>query len=82
MRYADKRNSPCVVIQGSNEHGRGTVVVKDLIAGKKLSSVIGSNAEWRGSKEAQLEIPLGGLVAEVKGILARHHQEAPPKVDA
>ena len=31
MRYADKRNSPCVIIQGTNELKRGTVVVKDLI---------------------------------------------------
>lgn len=46
MRYADKRNSPCVVIQGSNEHERGTVVVKELVEGKKLSSMIGSNQEW------------------------------------
>ncbi|WP_076866156.1 histidine--tRNA ligase [Bradyrhizobium mercantei] len=72
MRYADKRNSPCVVIQGSNEHRRGTVVVKDLIAGKKLSSVIGNNQEWRGSREAQSEVRVGELVAEVTGIISRH----------
>ncbi len=61
MRYADKRNSPCVVIQGSNEHERGTVVVKDLVEGKKLSSMIGSNQEWRGSRNAQSEIHMGDL---------------------
>ncbi|WP_461622804.1 His/Gly/Thr/Pro-type tRNA ligase C-terminal domain-containing protein [Bradyrhizobium sp. 25ACV] len=72
MRYADKRNAPCVVIQGSNEHERGTVIVKDLIEGKKLSSMIGSNREWRGSKDAQAEVRIDELVAEVKGVIARH----------
>ena len=38
MKYADKRGSVCVVIQGSNERERGTVQVKDLILGAKLSS--------------------------------------------
>ena len=72
MRYADKRNSPCVVIQGSNEHERGTVVVKDLVEGKKLSSMIGSNQEWRDSKDVQSEIHLDDLVSGVKDVIGRH----------
>lgn len=72
MRYADKRNSPCVVIQGSNEHERGTVVVKDLVEGKKLSAMIGSNQEWRGSKNAQSEVRIGDLVSEVKAVIGRY----------
>ena len=72
MRYADKRNSPCVVIQGSNEHERGTVVVKDLVEGKKLSSMIGSNQEWRGSRNAQSEIQMGDLVSGVEDVIGRH----------
>ena len=72
MRYADKRNSPCVVIQGSNEHERGTVVVKDLVEGKKLSSMIGSNQKWRDSKDVQSEIHLDDLVSGVKDVIGRH----------
>jgi hypothetical protein len=74
MRYADKRNSPCVVIQGSNEHERGTVVVKDLVEGKKLSSMIGSNQEWRGSRNAQSEIHIGDLVSGVKDVIGRQRR--------
>ena len=31
MKYADRRNSPCVVIQGSDEKAKGEVTIKDLI---------------------------------------------------
>ena len=30
MKYADKRGSPCVVIQGGNEKEKGEVQIKDL----------------------------------------------------
>ena len=35
MKYADKRNSPCVVIQGSDEKAKGKVTIKDLIARRR-----------------------------------------------
>jgi histidyl-tRNA synthetase len=72
MRYADRRNSPCVVIQGTDERARGIVVIKDLIEGKKLSSLVSSNHEWRDSKGAQSEVPLTNLTTAVKAILDRH----------
>lgn len=72
MRYADKRNSPCVVIQARNEHERGTVVVTDLVEGKKLSAMIGSNQEWHGCKNAQSEVRIGDLVSEVKAVISRY----------
>ena len=33
LKYADRRNSPCVIIQGSDEKARGEVQIKDLIEG-------------------------------------------------
>ena len=30
MKYADKRNSPCAVIQGGDEKAKGEVTIKDL----------------------------------------------------
>src|SRR5580700_1276474 len=33
MKYADRRNAPCVVIQGSDEKAKGEVTIKDLIVG-------------------------------------------------
>src|SRR4051812_47923262 len=39
MKYADKRHSPCAIIQGSDEKANGKVQIKDLIAGAGLTSI-------------------------------------------
>ena len=39
MKYADKRNSPCAIIQGSDERANGKVQIKDLILGAGLASI-------------------------------------------
>ena len=39
LKYADKRNSPCAIIQGSNEKEQGLVVVRDLVAGAELATL-------------------------------------------
>jgi len=36
LKYADKRGSPCAIIQGGDEKARGEVQVKDLILGAAL----------------------------------------------
>src|SRR6202012_3726180 len=33
MKYADRRNAPCALLQGSDEKARGKVQIKDLILG-------------------------------------------------
>ena len=48
MKYADKRNSPCVVIQGSNERERGEVEIKDLIEGAKAADAIALQRRMEG----------------------------------
>ena len=58
MKYADRRGSPCVIIQGSDEHARGEVQVKDLVEGSRAAETIASNEEWkaarrRGSRSAR-----------------------------
>jgi histidyl-tRNA synthetase len=72
MKYADKRSSPCVIIQGSDERDRGEVQIKDLIEGAKAASAIKDNAEWKASRPAQVSVPEAELVAAVTEILARH----------
>ncbi|TCT09317.1 histidyl-tRNA synthetase [Tepidamorphus gemmatus] len=72
MKYADRRNSPCVVIQGEDERARGVVQVKDLIEGARLSEAIESREEWRAARPAQVEVARGDLVATVRAILSRH----------
>ena len=39
MKYADKRGSPCAVIQGGDEKAKGEVQIKDLILGATISGI-------------------------------------------
>ena len=39
MKYADRRNAPCVIIQGSDEKANGKVQIKDLILGAGLTEI-------------------------------------------
>ena len=72
LKYADKRASPCVVIQGGDEQARGEVQIKDLIEGAKAAAAIASNQEWRESRPAQFAVAEDKLVDAVREVLARH----------
>jgi histidyl-tRNA synthetase len=72
MKYADRRRSPCVVIQGSDERARGEVEIKDLIEGARVSTGIASNEEWKAARVAQFSVPEERLVEAVREVLARH----------
>jgi histidyl-tRNA synthetase len=72
LKYADRRNSPCVIIQGSDEKARGEVQIKDLIEGAKAAAAIASNQQWRETRPAQFSCREGELVARVREVLARH----------
>ncbi len=72
LEYADKRNAPCVVIQGSDEHAAGQVTLKDLVEGAKAAEAIKNHEEWKEQRPAQVTVAAADLVAEVKKILARH----------
>ena len=74
MKYADRRGSPCVVIQGSDEKARGEVTIKDLIEGERLSGEIGDNAAWREGRPAQFAVKEGELVEAVRSVIARHRE--------
>src|SRR6478672_654544 len=73
LKYADKRNAPCVVIQGSDEKARGEVTIKDLIIGAELAKLEkGREEHLQKQAEAQRSVPETELVAVVRNILARH----------
>ena len=72
LEYADKRNAPCVVIQGSDEQAAGQVTLKDLVEGAKAAAAIKDNKEWKEQRPAQVTVPAADLIAEVRKILARH----------
>jgi histidyl-tRNA synthetase len=71
MKYADRRNAPAVVIQGSNEREAGEVMIKDLVAGAEAAKTITDNAEWRAARPAQFAAKRDGLVAAIKELLAK-----------
>jgi histidyl-tRNA synthetase len=73
MKYADKRNSPCVVIQGSDEKVKGEVTIKDLIVGAELAKLEkGREEHLQKQAEAQRAVPEAQLVEAVRAVLARH----------
>ncbi len=72
FKYADRRNSPCVVIQGGDEKVRGEVQIKDLIEGAKAAEGIASHEEWRAARAAQFSCKESELIEKVREVLARH----------
>jgi histidyl-tRNA synthetase len=71
LKYADRRGSPCVVIQGADEKAKGEVQIKDLIAGARAAAAIASHEEWRETRPAQLAVREDALVEAVRDVLAR-----------
>ena len=74
LRYADRRGSPCAVIQGSDEKAKRKVLVRDLIAGAELAKLEQSDREayLKRQAEAQHEVDEDKLVDAVRNVLARH----------
>ncbi|MEN0039868.1 MAG: histidine--tRNA ligase [Pseudomonadota bacterium] len=73
LQYADRRDCPIAIIQGSSEREADPpqVQVKDLVKGMRLSAEITDNAEWRAARPAQQTIARADLVETVKAILAQ-----------
>lgn len=70
MKYADRRNAPVAVIEGSNERANGTVMLKDLALGKELAAGIADNEAWRRDRPAQREVSRASLVEAVRAMVA------------
>jgi histidyl-tRNA synthetase len=71
MKYADKRGSPLVVIQGGDEKAKGEVTLKDLALGAQLASGVESREEYASQRLAQVSVPEADLVSAVKKMLER-----------
>ncbi|MCK1737380.1 histidine--tRNA ligase [Bradyrhizobium sp. 138] len=75
LKYADKRNSPCAVIQGSDERAMRRVLIKDLIFGAHIGELVGGGNRAHYLHEqthAQLTCSEEELPAAVEHVLARH----------
>jgi histidyl-tRNA synthetase len=73
FKYADRRHSPCVVIQGGDEKAKGEVQIKDLILGSQIAGLSKDRDDYlQKQAEAQFAVAEGGLVDAVRKVLARH----------
>ena len=73
LKYADRRNSPCAVIQGPDEKAAGEVQIKDLVLGAELAKLEKGRDEYlQKQAQAQMKVPEARLVEAVREILARH----------
>ncbi len=72
MKYADRRGSPCAVIQGGDEKAKGEVQIKDLILGATISDIKDREEYKAAQAKAQFAIKEGELVEEVRKLLDKH----------
>ena len=76
LKYADRRNSPCVIIQGSDEKDDPAgpqILLKDLILGAELAKLEKDRDEYLQKQgEAQTKVPQASLVKEIRKILDKH----------
>jgi len=76
FKYADRRRSPCAVIQGTDEKQKGEVQIKDLIVGAELAGLSKEREDYlKKQAEAQFAVPEDRLVEAVREVLARHGVE-------
>jgi histidyl-tRNA synthetase len=72
MKYADRRDAPCAIIQGSDEKTKGKIQIKDLIQGSGLTGAKDREEYLKKQTEAQVEVDETRLVDEVRKVLVRH----------
>ena len=72
MKYADRRNAPCAIVQGSDERANGKIQIKDLILGAGLTEIKDREEYLKKQAEAQYEVDQDKLVDAVREVLARH----------
>jgi histidyl-tRNA synthetase len=72
LKYADKRGSPCAVIQGGDEKKLGLVQIKDLIAGAEIATTEDRADYLKKQADAQFAVKEDELVEAVRNLLARH----------
>jgi histidyl-tRNA synthetase len=73
LKYADRRHSPCAVIQGSNERDKGEVSIRDLVLGAELAASTKDRSDYLELRQrAQFSVSENKLVEAVMEVLGRH----------
>ncbi|WP_153770817.1 histidine--tRNA ligase [Labrenzia sp. CE80] len=77
LKYADRRDCPIAIIQGSDEREAGELQIKDLIEGARLASEATDvdNITWRESRPAQITIKTDDLVQTVRTLLDQQAED-------
>jgi histidyl-tRNA synthetase len=74
LKYADRRGSPCAIIQGGNEKEKGEVQIKDLILGAEIAGLSKDRDDYlKKQAEAQFAVKESELVDTVRKVLARNN---------
>jgi histidyl-tRNA synthetase len=74
LKYADKRNAPCAIIQGGDEKAQGVVQIKDLAVGAQLAGQSTERGDYlQKQAQAQFAVKEEKLVDAVRELLAKHH---------
>jgi histidyl-tRNA synthetase len=75
FKYADRRNAPCVIVQGPDEKANKQVTIKDLVKGTEAALFHGavgtSRDKYLEKREAQYSVSDEFILKTVREILAR-----------
>jgi histidyl-tRNA synthetase len=69
LEYADRRNAPAAVIEGSEEREKGAVQIKDLVAGKAAARTA-DRAAWTEERPGQFECSDAEIVSRIRALPA------------
>ena len=76
LKYADKRNAACAVLQGSNERGAEggpVVMIRDLVLGAELAKGLKDRSDYLELRQrAQFPVAEDAVVEAVREVLGRH----------
>lgn len=72
VQYADRRNAPAVIIEGTQEREQGIVQIKDMFVGKEEAAEFTNNAEYKAARPGQFKCDgeISNIVAAVKALPA------------
>jgi histidyl-tRNA synthetase len=70
LRYGDYHQVPLALLYGSNEDAKGTVTIKDMVAGRKEAAGMLDRLEYLHERKSQYEVPRAELIAAVRRMLA------------
>lgn len=70
LKYADYYDVPLALLYGSNEKAKGTITLKDMVAGRKEAAGTQERVEYLLERKGQYEVPRADLVPAVRRMLA------------